>query len=166
MLAQWTAHTLNNPNAVEPPLNGLNYLLEGAHHLIHFITVGIDAEFVETLKTHAERVPVSGIVYGLKDEDAVAEQLTQLTAELPNFTVLVADAEHVMPAEGLLVLDGLAALTGEMSLVKAQWEAPEETRDIVRATEDVREAMKWNNIMLSRVWKKLSEVEEVDMEWA
>ena len=34
-----------------------------------------------------------------------------------HFTVHVADPDYVMSADGLLVLGGLAALTGEISLV-------------------------------------------------
>lgn len=134
------------------PMRVLLQAMSEAQQFIHFTTFGISALILGSLRLAAQRVPVRGIVSGLRNE-AMLRELNEYGAEAPLMQTRVLTQEDVwLPHQKLIVIDGLVAFKGSANLTDIGWRKAAEGREVIDVVTDIREITELHNRFFSATW--------------
>ncbi len=139
-------------SSVYPPMRGLLASLQNAEQFVHFTTYGMSALLLGALKLTAQRIPVRGIVSGVKTE-VMMREMTDYQDEAPNLSLRVFSSDDgYVPHQKLIVLDGLMAFKGSANMTDFGWRKAAHGHELIEVVTDVGEVIEMNNRFFSPVW--------------
>lgn len=165
---------LKSPNKEDiyppyPPIRALFKSLQNAKQFIHFITYGISELFLGALKLTAQRIDIRGIVSN--PSNYIIDELKNYPDEAPYLDIKICKRKDELkksksiPHNKLIIIDGLMAFKGTANLQHLAWRNSIEGHDEIVVVTDVTEVIDLNNLYFSRLWSKLSGIEdEMEME--
>ncbi len=145
---------LRSPTVDQPSLRLLLQALSGARYYVHFLSYGLSPEFIGALNMAAMRIPVNGVVSNA--DPALCAALRHASVQVPQFNTRCLAAPTTWtasPHERLVVIDGVLALRGRVSLTMRSWH-DHSLRDRcgVSVEMDPRRVAKLNNQHFVPLW--------------
>jgi phosphatidylserine/phosphatidylglycerophosphate/cardiolipin synthase-like enzyme len=151
-VARKARESLNSPRSDYPPMRALFEALNNAQQFVHFTTYGISALLLGAVKMTAQRVPVRGLVSGIKN-DSVYRELTEHANEAPMLeTRLFQQDSQWFPHQKIIVIDGLLAFKGSANLTDFGWRKAAQGREVIEIVTDLREISELHNRYFSAAW--------------
>ena len=145
---------LRSPEADQPALRLLLQALSVARYYVHFLSYGLSPEFIGALNMTAMRVPVSGVISNA--DAALCAAMSSASAQAPLFDTRCFPTPTTWtasPHERLIVIDGVLALSGPVSLTTHSWRDHSlHNRGGLRVEMDPRRVSKLNNQHVVPLW--------------
>lgn len=151
-IARQARTALSLPDHEYPPLRALLAALADARQFVHFTTFGISALLIGALKVIAQRVPVRGVISGVKHE-TLQRELTGYHDEAPllDLRLFPQDSEW-FPHQKIIVVDGLLAFKGSANLTDFGWRKAAQGREVIEVVTDMDDVIELHNRFFSGVW--------------
>ncbi len=160
LLARRARASLNGQTTDYPPMRALLEALNTAQRCIHFTTFGISAFLLGALKLAAQRVPVRGIISGIK-RDEIYRDLTTHAGDAPLMqTRLFGQDSQWFPHQKIIIIDGLFAFKGSANMTDIGWRKAAQGREHIEVITDMREVAELNNRFFSPVWVGFDRAEQ------
>jgi phosphatidylserine/phosphatidylglycerophosphate/cardiolipin synthase-like enzyme len=147
--------SLERPGSDYPPMRALLEALTASKLFVHFTTYGVSALLIGAIKLTAQRVPVRGVISGVRNE-SLQKELTQFTDEAPLLDArLFPNDSQWFPHQKIIVIDGLLAFKGSANLTDFGWRKAAQGREVIEVVTDLREVTDLHNRFFSGVWSDL-----------
>jgi phosphatidylserine/phosphatidylglycerophosphate/cardiolipin synthase-like enzyme len=152
LLARRARAALNGQTTDYPPMRALLEALNTAQRCVHFTTFGISAFLLGALKLAAQRVPVRGIISGIK-RDEIYRDLTTYAGDAPLMqTRLFGQDSQWFPHQKIVIIDSMFAFKGSANMTDIGWRKAAQGREHIEVITDMREVTELNNRFFSPVW--------------
>lgn len=152
LLARRARASLSGQTTDYPPMRALLEALTTARCCVHFTTFGISAFLLGVLKLAAQRVPVRGIISGIK-RDEIYRDLTTHAGDAPLMqTRLFGQNSQWFPHQKIIIIDGMFAFKGSANMTDIGWRKAAQGREVIEVITDMREVIELNNRYFSPVW--------------
>jgi phospholipase D-like protein len=138
-----------------PPMRALLESLQTAEHFVHFSTYGLSALLLGALKMTAQRVPLRGLVSGVKN-DAMIRELTAYEDEAPQLQLRLFQDAQFTPHHKIVVIDGLLAFKGSANMTDYGWRKAAQKLEVVEVVTDVAEVVRLHNHFFSPAWVSMA----------
>lgn len=167
-ISRWARLFLRSPNEpiiTYPPIRALFESLQKAEKFVHFITLGISELFLGAIKLTAQRIDIRGIVSNPSKK--IIDELRKYPDEAPNLDIKIYEGKDEskkpksIPHNKLIIIDGLMAIKGSANLHHLAWRKAIEGHEEIDIVTDVKKVIELNNSYFSRIWSKLSAIEDV-----
>jgi len=134
-----------------PPMRALLESLQAADKFVHFSTYGLSALLLGALKMTAQRVPVRGVVSGVKTE-AMLRELSMYDDEAPQLQLRLFPDSQFTPHHKIIIIDGLMAFKGSANMTDYGWRKAAQKLEVVEVVTDVAEVITLHNHFFSPAW--------------